>query len=87
MSEKPPKNSTENIESRESAEGPPRYRTIAIEVLVPRKEGTEFIRVLECNGLHHRRCMEKASYNDKNEVIFADQLSREELGPCDGTHA
>ena len=75
------------IEREESADRPPRYRTMASEVIEPLKDGTETVRVVECNGLHHRRCVDKISYNDKGEIIFADQLSREELGPCDGKHA
>ncbi len=72
---------------KESAERPSRYRTIGSETVEPLKDGTETLRVVECNGILHRRCVDKISYNDKGEIIFADQLSREELGPCDGKHS
>ena len=83
LSNKPP----QKIEYTESAERPPRYRTILSEVVEPLKDGIETVRVVECNGVHHRRCVDKISYNDKGEIIFADQLSREELGTCDGNHS
>ena len=87
MPEEIPNKSPQKIEGKENADRPPRYRTVASEVLEQLKDGTETVRVVECNGLHHRRCVDKISYNDKGEIIFADQLSREELGPCDGNHS
>ena len=83
MPEKFPNKLPQKTESNESAERPPRYRTIASEVIEPLKDGTETVRVVECNGIRHRRCVDKISYNDKSEIIFVDQLSREELGACD----
>ena len=91
FSNKPP----QKIERKEGAERPPRYRTISSEIVEPLKDGIETVRVVECNGAHHRRCVDRISYkiNDKCEIeiddegkkniIFADQLSREELGACD----
>ena len=78
FSNKPP----QKIEHKESAERPRQYRTIGSEILEPRKDGTETVRVLECNDILHRRCVDRISYNERGEVIFAEQLSREELGPC-----
>lgn len=74
------------IESKEKIERPPRYRTIEREVLERHEDGSQTERVLECNGINHRRCVDKISYDDKGEVVFADQLSREELGVCEGNH-
>ena len=85
MSEKFP--SPLKIESKESAERPPRYRTIEREILEVHEDGSKTERVIECNGIHHRRCVDKISYDDKGEVIFADELSKEELGKCDGQHS
>ena len=67
----------------ESDKKPPRYRTISSEILEARKDGDETIRVVECNNIRHRRCVDKISYDEHDQIIFADQLSREELGPCD----
>ena len=85
MTERFPKPS--KIESTERAERPPRYRTIECEILEVHEDGSQTERVLECNGAHHRRCVDKMSYDKNGEVIFADQLSREELGSCDGKHS
>ena len=82
MSEEFSNKPAQKIERKENAERPPRYRTIESQILEPRKDGTETVRVLECNGLHHRRCVDRISYDDKGEIVFADQLSREELGSC-----
>ncbi|MBU4284668.1 hypothetical protein KKF60_02540 [Patescibacteria group bacterium] len=87
MSEKFPKNSLEKIENKENIEGPPRYRTIKLEVLETHEDGSKTERVLECNGLLHRRCVDKVFYGENDEIIFVDQLSREELGPCDCKHS
>jgi hypothetical protein len=83
MSEKFPKNSPEKIENKESAEKPSRYRTIKLEILETHEDGSKTERVLECNSLLHRRCVDKVFYNENGEIIFVDQLSREELGLCD----
>jgi len=87
MPEGPPKTPPEKAERKESAERQPRYRTIEDEVLKVHEDGSKTHRVLECNGVLHRRCVDVISYDEKGEPIFADQLSREELGPCDGKHA
>jgi hypothetical protein len=86
MSEGPPKPALK-IEGKEGTERPPRYRTIDREILETREDGTRVERVLECNGLQHRRCVDEVSYAADGEITFANQLSREELGPCDGKHA
>jgi hypothetical protein len=83
MSEKMPKNS---LEKMESVEKPPRYRTIKLEVLEIHEDGSKTERVLECNGLLHRRCVDIVFYDKNGEIEFVNQLSREELGPCDCRH-
>jgi hypothetical protein len=80
MSEKMPKNSLEKMENKEKS---PRYRTIKLEVLETNEDGSKTERVLECNGLLHRRCVDKVFYDKNGKIEFVDQLSREELGPCD----
>jgi hypothetical protein len=87
MPEKFPDKPQQKFEGKEGVERKPRYRTISSEVIEPLKDGTETVRVVECNGVNHRRCVDKISYDEKGEIIFADQLSREELGPCDGQHS
>lgn len=75
------------IDDKENAERTPRYRAIEREVLEIHEDGSQTERVLECNGLHHRRCIDKIFYDESGEVVSADQVSREELGACDGNHA
>jgi hypothetical protein len=87
MSEGPPKTLPQAIESKESPERPPRYRTIEREVIETKEDGTSIERVVECNGLLHRRCVDAISYDESGEIIFVDQLSREELGACDKSHS
>ncbi len=67
-------------------EGLARYRTVEQEILEMHEDGSRTERVLECNGNLHRRCVDRIFYGENGEVVFADQLSREELGPCDGEH-
>lgn len=57
MSGEFPKNKPEEVKSKESMERPPRYRTIEREVIEEHEDGSKTERVLECNGLHHRRCV------------------------------
>jgi len=71
----------------ESTEKPARYRTIKNEILEMHEDGSQTERVLECDGHLHRRCVDKVFYDERGEIIFADQLSREELGLCDGEHS
>lgn len=85
MSEGFPKNPLEEIRSVET-EGLARYRTVEQEILEMHEDGSRTERVLECNGNLHRRCVDRIFYGENGEVVFADQLSREELGPCDGEH-
>ena len=86
MSEETPKNLPEKKESRETIRLP-EYRVIKREVLGAHWDGSKTERSLECNGLLHRRCIDKTFFNEKGEVTFAEQLSREELGPCDKKHS
>ena len=81
MMEKIPENKSENIER------PPRYHTITNDILEVYEDGSITERVFECNGFLHRRCVDKIFYGEKGEIAFAEQLSREELGPCDGKHS
>jgi hypothetical protein len=78
-----PKNSLEKIENKENMEKPPRYRTIKFKVLEIHEDGSKTERVLECNGLLHRQCVDKVFYDKNGEIEFVNQLSREELGSCD----
>jgi hypothetical protein len=87
MSEGPPQKQPVKIESKEGAERPPKYRTIMDEVLEVHEDGSKTHRVLECNGHIHRRCVDRISYDEKGQVTFVDELSREEEGPCDGNHS
>lgn len=81
-----PKKTVEEMDSNERTDRSPQYRTVAREVIEERRDGMETVRVVECNGIHHRRCVDKISYDEKGDITFVDQLSREELGSCDGNH-
>ena len=81
------RNATKKVENSEGAERPPRYRTLAREVLEVREDGSSVERVIECNGEYHRRCVDRVFYDENGEITFVDQLSREELGSCDGNHS
>jgi hypothetical protein len=70
----------ENPESR-------RFRTIDRKVLEVLPTGESIEEVIECNESHHRKCIDKITYGADNEIIFVDQLSREELGPCGHNHS
>jgi hypothetical protein len=85
MSEEAPKPA--KVESKEGAERPPLYRTLEHEVLEKFEDGSEKIREVECNGLKHRQCVDVWSYNAAGDVIGFDQISQEDLGPCDGKHS
>jgi len=87
MSEEFPKKSSEKIENKESAEKSSPYRTIELEILETHEDGSKTERVLECDGFLHRRCIDKIFYDENGKIIFAEQLSREELGPCDCKHS
>lgn len=65
---------------------PPRYRTIERVVLEKLPGGEVVERLLECNGIQHRRCVDKVSYDANDNIVFVEQISREELGECDGKH-
>lgn len=79
---KPPK-----FESKESAEKPSRYRTIEREVLDTHEDGSKTERWLECNGQVHRQSVQKISPGERGEFDFVEELSRQELGTCDGKHS
>ncbi len=68
------------------SEKPARYKTIEriVKETLPTGESVE--EVLECNGKHHRRCVDKITYNANGDIDFAEQLSRVELGECDHSH-
>ena len=76
----------EKIPSFET-ERPARFRTIERVVLevLPTVESVE--QVIECNGEHHRRCVDKVTYASNGDIDFVEQLSREELGECDHNHS
>ncbi len=76
--EKPP--SIENLESK-------RYRTIERKIIEVLKTGESIEEVTECNGKLHRKCVDKVSYDDNNEIAYVEQISRTELGACDLLHA
>ena len=75
------------MDSNERVDRPPRYRTILSEIIEERRDGMETVRVVECNGVLHRRCVDKISYDENGGITFVDQLSREELESCDGNHS
>ena len=87
MSERPPQEPSAKIESKESAERPPKFRTISDEVLEIHEDGSKTHRVVECNGHTHRRCVDTISYDERGEVTYVDEHSREEIGACDGAHS
>lgn len=85
----PPK--TESKEDRR----PPRYRTIERVVLREKEDMThdesgeafsvveKFEQSVSCNGSYHRQIFEDVSYNKDGEVVYAKEVRREGLGPCD----
>jgi hypothetical protein len=87
MLEEFPKNLPEKIENKESIEKSSPYRTIELETLETHEDGSKIKRALECDGFLHRRCVDKVFDGENGEVLFAEQLSREELGPCDCKHS
>lgn len=76
----------EKIPSIENQEKPPRFRTVEKIVLEVLPTGESVEEVLECNGLHHRRCVDKVTYDSNGEIVYVDQVSRVELGPCNHSH-
>ncbi len=79
--EKPPK-----IELQEQPK-PPQHRTIEWVVLETLPTGENIEQVIECNGITHRRCVDKISYDKDGGIAFVEHLSREEVGPCDKKHS
>lgn len=80
--EEPPR-----IERKESMERPPRYRTIEKKTIEVLHSGEHIEEVLECNEVNHRLCRDKVSYHKDGEIDYAEQLEKQELGPCDHNHA
>lgn len=85
MSEKFPKQN--KVESNESAERSPRYRTIEREVLEAQEDGSKTERWVECNGLTHRGSVQKIFAGERGEFDYVEEISRTDLGPCDGNHS
>ena len=75
------------LEGNESMERPPRFKTVRDEILQMHEDGSKTQRVLECNGIHHRICVDRIMYDEVGDVIGDEELSRSELTPCDGNHA
>lgn len=74
----------------ESAPRPPVYQVLERVILETKlfEDGSKDVteQIFECNGTLHRRCVDAVSYDAKGNLTFADQLSKEELGACDGNH-
>lgn len=70
------------FETKENNERPARFKTIERKVIEVLPTGESVEEVLECNGIHHRRCVDKISYFADGEINFAGQLSKVDLGPC-----
>ncbi|MCA9363768.1 hypothetical protein KC727_00930 [Candidatus Kaiserbacteria bacterium] len=68
-------------------EKPARFRTIEKIVKETLPTGESIEEVVECNGKHHRRCVDKITYDSNGDIDFVEQLSREELGACDRSHS
>ncbi len=76
----------EKAPTHESLNHPKRYKTLerhTIETL-PNRETIE--ETLECNGVLHRKCVDRIIYSASGEIDYAEQLSREELGACTQDH-
>jgi len=73
------------VESQEQPK-PPRHRTIERVVLETLPTGESIEQLLECDGISHRRCVDKVSYGADGNITFVEQISREELCPCDKKH-
>jgi hypothetical protein len=58
----------------------PRYQTVEYTVGELLATGERLEQVIEDNGRSQRRCVDKVSYDAGGVVIFAEQISREELG-------
>jgi hypothetical protein len=56
------------------------YQTVEHTVRERLPGGDVVEQAIEDNGRTQRRCVDKVSYGTAGEVIFAEQLSREELG-------
>lgn len=76
----------EKLHRFENSERPPRFRTIERVVIETLPSGESIEEVLECNGHHHRRCVDKVTYDAQGEIAYVEQLSRVELGTCNNAH-
>ncbi len=72
----------ENTPSFEK-ERPLPFRTIRKIVLEILPTGEHVEEVIECNGSHHRKCVDEITYDSAGNITYADQRSRDELGECD----
>ncbi len=75
------------LDNNENMERPPRFKTVRDEILQVHEDGSKTQRVLECNGIHHRICVDRIMYDEVGDIIGDEELSRGELTPCDGNHA
>jgi len=80
MPEEFPKNSPEKIENIE-------LKIIELKILETHDDGSKTERRTMCNGSRHTRYTDKIFYGENGEVTACDQLSQEELGPCDCKHS
>lgn len=62
-------------------------RTLELVVLETLPTGETVEQILECNGIVHRRCVDKVSRDAEGNIIFVEEVSRQELGPCNGKHS
>ena len=60
----------------------PQVTTLHREVLETLSDGGKKEKVLECNGIRHRRCVDIVYYDAEGEVRFADEVSKKDLGLC-----
>lgn len=69
-----------NFEKQET----PRFKTIEHTVVEILPTGEKIEEVIECNGVTHRRCVDKVTYDAEGQIDFVEQLSREEGRECGG---
>lgn len=91
-------NGPPKVESKEDKR-PSRYRTIERDVLSEKEDitydadrkvltvVTRFERSVSCNGAYHRQFYEDISYDKDDIIVYAKEVRREGLGPCDGKHS
>lgn len=67
-------------------ERPPRYRTIHHEKIGTGEGGGSLEKVVECNGIRHRMCIDEVVYDESGEIEYVDPKECNDIGPCDGQH-